>query len=143
MNKLTQIIGIIGLALLCVTAPTGCSKTTLSPNGVYHGDQFLYQSEKIIVGAHQNFQTFLKWELEWRWILPVEVSRAADVIRLNEKKWIDTANAFHDAYVASPTPENKEKFQLSLNIINAALSEAAKYLRDHKSKAPNNGLASK
>lgn len=143
MKKLTQIIGLIGLAILLVGIPTGCTKTTLSPNGVYHGDTFLYQSEKVIVGAHQSFQTFLQWELEYRAILPVEVSRAADVIRLNERKWIDTANALHDAYVASPTPENKDKFQLALNIIGAGLDEAAKYLSKNKSSAPISGLSTR
>lgn len=132
MKKLSQIFGIIALAVVCCSGPAGCSKTTLSADGVYHGDTFLYQSEKTIVSAHGIFQSFLKWEMENRSFLPVEVSRAADVIRLNEKKWIDSANALHDAYVATPTQENKDKFQLALNLVESGLKDAAKYMPKKK-----------
>lgn len=131
------------LFLICAflaVAPMGCTKTTLSPTGVYHGDVFLYQAEKVIVTAHSSFQSFLKWEMDYRSVLPVEVSQAADVIRLNEKRWIDAANSLHDAYVNTPTQENKDKFQLALNLISTALDEAAKFMVSQKSKAPNTGL---
>lgn len=139
--KFSKILPLLTFAVLLFAGLVACNKTTLSPTGVYHGDTTLYAAEKTIVTAHGQFQSFLKWELQYRDILPVEVSRAADVIRINEKKWIDSANALHDAYVATPTAENKDKMQLALNLIDSGLSEAAKYMATHKSKAPNTEIS--
>jgi hypothetical protein len=127
-------------AVMVAGLAVGCNKTTLAPNGVYQGDTFLYQSENTINTAHDSFKTFLQWETTYRAVLPVEVSRAADYIRLNEQKWINSANALHDAYVRTPSAENKDKFQLTLNIISTALHEAAAYMVAAKDKAPNTGL---
>lgn len=140
MKKIVQIIGIISLALVCLAVPAGCTKTTLSPNGVYQGDNTLYQAEKAIVTAHKSFQAFLVWETANRAILDVEVSRAADTIRLNEQRWLDSAHALRDAYVATPTAANKDKLQLTLNLINTALLEATKQMAANQKIAPNNGL---
>lgn len=141
MKKLTQIIGLLSLAVLFVAIPAGCGRTTLAPAGVYQGDKTLYAAEKAITSTYKEFQTFVKWESQWRTVLPAEVSQSADRVRLGAKKWIDTASELRDAYVRTPTTENKDKLQLALNIIDAALREAAKYMNDNKANAPNAGLA--
>lgn len=141
MKKITQIIGLLSLAVLLVAIPAGCGNSTLAPAGLYHGDKTLYAAEKATTSAYKEFQTFVKWEAEWRAVLPVEVSRSADVVRANAKKWIDSAGALRDAYVRTPTAENKDKLELTLNIIDTALREAVKYMSDNKAIAPNNGLA--
>lgn len=128
-------------AFLVAAGPVGCSKTTLSKDGVYQGDTFLYQAEKTITNADKDMSDFVAWERLHRAVLPVEVSKSADVIRLNQKKWIDSAHALRDAYVASPTVENKDKFQLALTLVRTALLEAVKYMDDNKSIAPNQGLS--
>jgi hypothetical protein len=107
---------------------------------VYHGDTVLYQTENAINTAHESFIEFYRWEKQYRDILPVEVSRAADRMRLNEQQWIGTANALHDAYVATPSPENKDKLLLASNLLQTALHEAAAYMVASKKAAPNNGL---
>lgn len=141
MKKLTQIIGLLSLAVLLVAIPAGCGNSTLAPAGVYQGDQTLYAAEKAITTTYKSFETFVKWENDFRSVLPVEVSRSADTIRLNGKKWIDTASALRDAYVRTPKVENKDKLQLSLNLIDTALSEATKYMAANRSNAPNKGIA--
>ena len=107
--------------------PTGCN-ATLDPAGVYQGDKVLYGAEKTITTAYKSFDSFLKWEETYRAALPVEVSRAADVIRLNAKKWIDSAIALREVYAANPTAENRKKLDVALSLIDAALSEANRYM---------------
>lgn len=138
----------IGLAVLLLAftvpfvGPTGCAGgPKVSETSVYAGDNFLFQSEKLTVQAHELFVTFYRWEKEWRQFLPVQVSRAADFARLNEQKWANTANAFHDAYVATPTAANKDAYQLAINELRAALNQAAFYMLNYKANAPNSGLA--
>lgn len=139
MKKLAQIIGLLGLALMCLVVPAGCS-TTMSKDGIYQGDKTLYQAEKAIVNAHKSFQAFLIWETANRPILDKEVSRAADTIRVNEERWLASAHALRDAYVATPTPLNKDRLQLTLNLINTALTEATKHMAANKRLAPNAGI---
>jgi hypothetical protein len=142
MKRIKSVVTVIvfAIAMLGIGLAAGCAKTTLAPNGVYQGDTFLYQAENTINIAHDSFKTFLQWETTYRSVLPVEVSHAADYVRLNEQKWISSANALHDAYKNTPTAENKDKFQLALNIIDTALHEAAGYMIGAKANAPNNGL---
>lgn len=132
--------GLVILMMLAILLPSAGCKTTLAPEGVYQGDTVLYNAENAIATAHDTFVEFYKWEQQFRAVLPVEVSRAADFMRLNEKKWITTANAFHDAYVATPTPENKDKLELSINLLQTALREAAAYMLAAQQVAPNQGL---
>ena len=135
-------LNMLGLALVMTLAllTSGCQNQRLAPEGVYAGDAVLYNAENAIVTAHDTFVQFYQWEKQYRNVLPVEVSRAADYMRLNEKKWLDTAHAFRDAYKNTPTPENKDKLQLSVNLIRTALSEAAAYMLAAQQIAPNSGL---
>lgn len=140
MKRFTQTIGLLALAVFCLAVPVGCNRTTLAPGGAYAGDKVLYNADKSITTSYRLFQTFLKWELQFRQVLPVEVSRSADTIRLNAKKWIDSASALRDAYANTPSAENKDKLMLALNIIDTALLEASKYMGDFQATAPNKGL---
>lgn len=138
-NSLTRITSFVLLSLaifFTCLAPTGCSSTKLAPGGIYQGDAILYTAEKAITTSYKTFHDFVQWEMDYRQILPVEVSRAADVIRVNGKKWITSAEALRDAYVASPTVENKNKLTTTLNIIDAAIAEATKYTTQYKPVAP-------
>jgi hypothetical protein len=140
MKRFTQIIGLLALATICFVGPAGCNKSTLAPAGVYQGDKILYNADKAITTTYKQFDTFLKWELQYRSVLPVEVSRAADTIRLNAKKWIDSASALRDAYAAQPNPANRDKLQLALDLIDTAFDEAVKYMAANQANAPNKGL---
>jgi hypothetical protein len=138
----------IGLAVflsafaITAVAPTGCAGgPKVSDTSVYQGDTFLFQSEKLTVQAHELFLAFYRWEKDWRQVLPASVSRAADFCRLNEEKWINSANALHDTYVANKTPENKALYEKALAFIRTGLGQAAFYMLDQKAQAPNNGLA--
>lgn len=121
---------ILALGLLSPVGPTGCS-STLSPTGVYQGDKILYNADVTITTAYKSFDSFLKWETAFRAVLPVEVSRAADTIRLNAKKWIDSASALREAYASNPTRENRDKLKATLDLIDTALVQAQKYMTRH------------
>lgn len=135
-------VGMIALMVTCVTAPVGCNKTTLAPDGTYAGDKVLYQADKTITTTYKQLQKFVAWELKYRAVLPVEVSRAADTIRLNAKKWIDSASALREAYAASGDRKDRDNLVLALNLINTAIDEAVLYMAQNQSKAPNDGLSS-
>lgn len=135
--KFTKLICLVLMSVALVgCGPTGCSNTTLSKDGVYQGDKFLYSAEKTITTAYKSFDSFLRWEETYRAALPVEVSRAADTIRLNAKRWIDSASAMRDAYVSSPTPENRDKLKITLNLIDTALAESLNYMSQNKALVP-------
>lgn len=129
------------LALSMLGAGTGCKNLTLEEGGVYQGDKLLYNAERATVSAYKSFDAFLRWEEQFRPMLPVEVSQAADAIRKNAKGWIDTAGSFRDAYVANPSDGTRDKLKLTLDLIDTALAEAAKYMQQHAARAPNVGIA--
>lgn len=145
MKRMTKWIGLalLGLALsTTVVTQTGCAGgPKVSETSVYEGDNFLFQSEKLTVQAHELFVEFYKWEKEWRAVLPVEVSRIADYMRLNEEKWLSSAHALHDTYVQNKTPANKAAYEQALAYIRTALGQASFYLLQQRTKAPNSGLA--
>lgn len=128
------------LAVSMLGAGAGCKRLTLQEGGVYQGDKLLYNAERATVGAYKSFDAFLRWEEQYRAVLPVEVSRAADNVRKNARSWIDTAGAFRDAYVANPTGDNRDLLKLSLDLIDTALAESAKYMTAYRANAPNAGL---
>lgn len=139
MKRYFSLVFTLLLLSIAFVGPTGCA-FRLAEDGIYQGDKFLYGAEKTIVTAYKSFDSFLKWEQDFRAILPIEVTKAADTIRSNAKKWIDTAGNLRDAYTANPTKENRDKLSVGLNLIDTALSEAVKYMAANKSKAPNQGL---
>ncbi len=140
--KMNKLIGsaFIALTLLSAITFSGCATGRLAPGGVYNGDAFLYEAENTINTAHETFREFLIWETAFRNLLPEEVSKAADFIRVNEHRWLSSAHSFRDVYALSPTLERRDKLQLSLSLIQTALREAASYMAASKKVAPNNGL---
>lgn len=139
MRKLRLLLTLAFALFVVTSGPIGC-KSTLAPDGVYQGDKFLYNAEKTITTSYDLLHSFVQWELDYRAILPVEVSRAADTVRIHSKRWVDSAIALRDAYAASPTPQNKDKLVTALNILDTALTEAGKFMVSYKSQAPNAGL---
>jgi hypothetical protein len=140
IKALFTAVGMVALMVTCVTAPVGCNRTTLAPGGAYAGDQVLYQADKTITTTYKQFQAFLAWELKHRPMLPVEVSHAADTIRLNAKKWIDSASSLRETYAASGDRKDRDNLVLGLNLISTALNEAVLYMAQNQAKAPNEGL---
>lgn len=132
MSKIIR-FSLIGVLLLTTLFSIGC-QTTLAPGGAYNGDVILYQTDKAITTAYTNFDEFLKFELQFRSSLPVEVSRVADTIRKNAQKWISSAQSLREAYAADPSIGNKDKLSTAVNVIQAALSESAKYMKTYKPK---------
>lgn len=118
-----------GLLLAVLTCfALGCRD--LAPTGVYAGDQTLYQSELAIQTAHDLVHTYVKWERDNRaWLVKwPEIKRSADTLRVEFPKAYATANALHDAYATAPTDTNRAALEKSLNVLRAALAEAAKYM---------------
>lgn len=112
-------------------ASVGCqSKADLDPAGVYHGDNFLYQTDLTITSSYQVLDTFVNWEYTNRPLLASQpgATKAADRIRANAKQWFASAHALRAAYAAAPTEANKVNLQKVLTLIQAALIEAAGYM---------------
>jgi hypothetical protein len=126
-------IVLMSIALLS----SGCGSTRLAKEGVYKGDDVLFRAEQATVQGAKVLHSFVKWERTHRAILPVEVSRAADHVRDNAERWVDSAIALRDAYVGNPNEENRNRLQQALTLLEAALAEATRYMTDPNLTAPS------
>lgn len=116
------------LSLSFLLLLTACG--TLAPEGIYKGDEVLYNADKTITSSYKIFHAFVSWEYKNRPALKnyPEITQAADVIRLNSRRWIATSIALRDAYKLTPSAENKQALALSVDIITTALSQATIYI---------------
>lgn len=116
---------------------TGCQRT-LAPGGVYHQDQVLYETDNAITSMHDVLQTFITWEAQNRAALAQfpEIKKTADLLFDNGPSWFASAVALRDAYKLDPGAANKAALQTSLDIIRAALREAAAHMAAHQALAP-------
>lgn len=124
------------LAVFMLTALCACG--TLAP-GVYNKDEVLYRADTAITASYDVFDTFVTFEYINRAALASkpEIKKAADKIRANAKKWTDSAIVLREAYVAAPTPENRDALKASIAVIRAALLESTKYINENQTaKAP-------
>lgn len=122
------ILPIFLAAIFLSAALSGCG--TLDKSGVYAGDQALYRAELAVTTSYNVIHTFVKWEHENRAALAQwpEIKQAAKTMRAHAEEWFHTANALHDAYVASPTSTNRESFLAAVSILRTALTEATGYM---------------
>ncbi len=125
-NKASIALTAIMAALLFIGgALTGCR--SLDPAGVYQSDQVLYNAHLSITTSYDVIHTFVTWEYQNRAVLAKfpKVRETADAFRKNSKQWFTTAEAMADAYKADPSQQNKDALTTALNILNAALNQAA------------------
>lgn len=136
MNRMKNCIGLTCVLLVSATLSlgTGCQSNKLAEPGPYKGDEILYAADKTITSSYRILHSFVKWEYTHRALLPPEVSHAADAVRGNASRWIDSAIALREAYAVSPTAENRNSLEKTISILEAALTEAAKYMAEHEQK---------
>jgi hypothetical protein len=110
----------------------------LDPAGVYKGDQVLHKSELATTTAYSVIHTYVSWEKDNRAALAPwpEIKQSADKMRADSKQWFSTAYALHDAYEVDPTPESAAALNKALNVLRAALNEAAKYMAQAAAASP-------
>lgn len=128
----------LGLLLLCGLLALGTGCRALAPQGVYKGDQILYNAELVIPTAYEVVHSYVSWEKQNRKALTKwpEIRQSADYMRTNYKKYHATANALRDAYAISPTDENRAALEQALSVLRAALIEASQYMA--QASQPNN-----
>lgn len=98
--KVSALIAGVLLLGVIVSLPLGC-KTNLDPAGVYHGDTFLFNAERVIGDSGEALNNFVTWEMNNRSILTGKlhsVTVAADAIRLNAPLWFTNATISRDVY---------------------------------------------
>lgn len=127
MNKVVLLAALVFGLVGC----EGC-KTSVAPEGVYKGDNYLYQSELAINTAYTVLHTYVSWENDNREVLSnhPEIKNSADTIRTHAKEWFKTARAAHDVYKVNPTDANKKAFELTMSAIRSALAEALNYMTE-------------
>lgn len=127
LKSIKQLLFLIPIILLGL-AFSGCAK--LAKDGPYHGDQVLFEADRAITATFDVLKSFVKWEHENRSLLAgtPEIKRAADKVRLNAKRWRDSAIALRDAYRSDPTAENKQYLEAALDILQTAAVEASAYM---------------
>lgn len=116
------------LSLLLGLILTGCG--TLSPQGIYQGDEILYTTELAIPTSYDVCHSFIVWEFNNRKQLSgwPEIKKHADNIRKNYPQWEGTVKALHDAYKSDPSQVNKDKLKVALAVLQAALTQSTTYM---------------
>ena len=101
----------------------------LNPEGVYHGDIFLWTSDTIIVDSYFVVDNFLKWELNNRENLKGTpgIKQFADKLREEFPKLHNEALSLRDIYVQVSTQENRDKLTRALDSIHQLILEISKY----------------
>lgn len=128
----------LGLLAICFLFLTACSTPQLAPGGVYQGNTVLYTMDNSIDTSYAFLDLFTKWENDNRVILSKrpEITKAADAIRINAPGWFKSAVACRDAYIASPTDTNQQKFTAALAVLRQAVTEATKYYLEANNLKP-------
>lgn len=127
------------MALLLAPALLFVSCRQIAPDGPYHGDQLAYEADKTIVTGYEVLHDFVLWEQANLAALAGNpgVKQAADYVRANAKRWLNTAIVARDAYTALPSPETRSSLTRSLAVLRAAMVEAVKYLSQPQTPTPS------
>lgn len=133
MKILSTIRFVVG-CLLFAAAPVsavmslqGCAG--VAKEGVYRGDKTAFVSDSSAVASFNVIDAYLKFEETNRATISLDASKAADYLRANARKWRDSYFAVRDAYVDSPTPENRSAMDKALAVLVAGASQAKLYLK--------------
>jgi hypothetical protein len=128
---------ILTLLSLALVLCGGCASTKLDPTGPYKGNTALYDADQVIDTAYDTLHAFVAFEKSSEAALASrpEIHAAAERIRSGAKQWFSSAIALRDAYAKDPTPENQSAMTSAVNVIKAALVEAAKYQAPPKTAA--------
>jgi hypothetical protein len=124
-----KLFKLVCFGFLLALVGAGCG--TLDKGGVYHGDKALYATDATLRTTVEGIDSFLKWEVANHEALKVsnpEVPKFANQLRDSVPTWFESAKAMRSAYIANPTPENAANVQNIVNLLNAALAQAAVYL---------------
>ena len=105
----------------------GCAGT-LNPDGVYKGDKFLYNTDKVIVDSFVVVNSFLIWEMENNDYVKSNwpaIFKDANDIREKAPAIITSVNLARTAYVTfkSGTNTSAEQFQIISNSLVLALGK--------------------
>lgn len=112
-------------ALLLLLSCVGCG-TTLAPEGPYHGDTFLFNSDKVLVDSKDDLGGFLKWEMLNRKALSdnklQSITDAADAIRTNAPLWFKLAYDARNNYSNAVALHQSNVAQTSNSLLQAVTS---------------------
>lgn len=122
------------LGILTIAVIPGCG--TLDKEGAYKGDKILYNADKMIVSSYEVLHAFVKWEYQNRASVSKDVTKAADAVRANARKWISSASALREAYAGNPNDQNRTALVKSLDVLESAIAETMRYMYENQVKAP-------
>jgi hypothetical protein len=123
------------LLFACTFLFVACN-STLQKEGPYQGDKVLYDADQTISTAYTAIDVFVSWEKENASALSSQpqIHATAERIRKNAKEWFRSAIVLRDAYAKEPTPEKRAALTNAIEIIRAALTEAAGYMQSNPAK---------
>ncbi len=120
MRKLQhQLSPIVALILLssCATQTTG--------------DPVVVNAERTTQVAFDTFESFKKYEYNNRATLEKvnpRIEHYANVIRRNEKQWLQTARAMTMAYKYNRNAQNKANMDTAIAVLQAAIAQIGQYM---------------
>jgi hypothetical protein len=102
-------------------------------------DPVVVNAERTVKISFDTFDTFLKLEYDNREQLKKispDILKAADNIRNNAPKWLETANTTIRAYKKHRDLENKFNLNTAMAVLQNALNEAQKYIALSRASTP-------
>jgi len=117
MKRQQHIAPILALALLLMP---GCATT--NP---------VVMAEQSTDSAYSTMEAFKKWEFTNRATLEAvnpDIEHYANVVRRNEKKWLQSARAETMAYKYNRTPENKVNMDTAVAVLREAMHQISIYM---------------
>ena len=88
-------------------------------------------AEQSTDSAYNTMETFKQWEWNNRATLEginPQIEHYANIIRRNEKKWLQSARAETMAYKYNRTPENKVSMDTAVAVLKEAMHQIAIYM---------------
>ena len=91
-------------------------------------DPVVVQAERATELSLDVFDSFLRWEYANQETVGCDVKQAADRIRRDGTRWLESARALTKAYKQNRTPKNKANLDTALWVLQISVEEAISYM---------------
>lgn len=94
-------------------------------------DPVVVRAEQTTASAYDSFETFKKYEYDNRVTLESlnpKIETYANIVRRNEKKWLQTARAETMAYKNNRNDQNKANMNTAIAVLEEAMHQISLYM---------------
>lgn len=122
--------GLVGVLLAVGLCLSSCNSAGLDKSGPYAGDQVLYSADQSVATAYDVIDLFLSYDLANKATVSASAHAFAEKLRAQAPGWFKSYTNVRQAYVASPTPDNRLQLTNALAVLTAAVAEARTHIAE-------------